>query len=113
MMRKVDPDFQSPSVLTHCLSFAASSRFVAITWISALAARTKALRLSASVTWAAVTGPMAGSASSMGGIGWQAARANPNEAIVAVLTNERRETGWSCMVTFLQLVKQALQCAPA
>ena len=26
MMRKVEPDFQSPSILTHCLSFAASSR---------------------------------------------------------------------------------------
>ena len=48
--------------------------------ISALAARTKALRLSGSVTWAAVISRIAGPASSMGGIGWQAARAMPNDA---------------------------------
>ena len=101
MMRKVEPDFQSPSVLIHCLIFAASSMFVATAWICALAARTKALRLSGSVTCAAVTWPMAGSASLIGAIGRQAARAIPNDATVAVLTKDRRETGWSVTVSFL------------
>ena len=53
-MRNVDPDFQTPSVFSPCRSFAPSFMSV-IASICAFAPSTKALRLSWSVTWAAVT----------------------------------------------------------
>ena len=53
MTRNIDPDFQSPSVLSFSLSFAPSFMSV-IASISAFAASTKALRDSSSLTWAAV-----------------------------------------------------------
>ena len=52
-MRNIDPDFQSPSVLSLSLSFAPSFISV-IASICAFAPSTKALRVSSSMTWAAV-----------------------------------------------------------
>ena len=52
-MRNIDPDFQSPSVLSLSLSFAPSFMSV-IASIAALAPKTKALRLASSLTWLAV-----------------------------------------------------------